>query len=501
MEVMTPEQVTDELDRRKHIRFMERCWNDEANPFIAGLHTKMICDRLDKALEDFQKGKSTYLRISVHQRAGKSEMVSVFLPPRFLALFPGLNTMAVSYNTGKAAEASGKAQRLVTEEPFRELFPEYTMGRRAAGRWSLAKGDVKTKGEIYSAGLFAGLTGRGFSLGIVDDYCKNRQQAESLTMRNRMWDAFTNDFLTRQAPVTIVVVLATWWHEDDIHGRIEKRNDPRKPEYDPEFPVFEHLAFPARKDMAPPELRDKYKNEYLFQERYSSQWYEGQYAFLGAYSAAAMMNCNPTPRGGAILNTENIQWHNTLEDFPEDLEWIRVWDLAHTAKQRIGDDPDYTGGTLIAFREIGYVPGTSEPIWEAWVRHYVQFQEKATARDAQIKKYALTIDGEYVEIVIESSLDAKDAGDYIQTALMGIRSVTNINMGKQDKVVRCTPVEPMFEAGNVHVLKGPWNHVWLDGMTRFDGSGTTHDEMVDNFTAGYKHACLSPGYEELSEEW
>jgi predicted phage terminase large subunit-like protein len=46
-----------------------------------------------------------------------------------------------------------------------------------------------------------------------------------------------------------------------------------------------------------------------------------------------------------------------------------------------------------------------------------------------------------------------------------------------DKEVKAAPMEQIFYAGNVHLLKAPWNKRFIEHFTSFpDG---THDDYVD----------------------
>ena len=479
-----------ELARRKYLRFIKYCWH-KAEPFTEGLHTRIICDRIDKALEDFRNGKSTFLRIKVHQRAGKSDLVSRFLPPRFIGEFPDCEVMDVSYSGSKAESFSRFGLRLLDSHEYKEIFPKIIPNRRAAGKWNVQVLDEENEeylegaGQVLASGLSSGLTGDGYHLGILDDYCGSRADAESAGFREKTWDAFTNDFLTRKAPVSITIILATQWHVDDIHGRIERKNNPTSTDYDPEFPVFEEISFPAKREEAPEELAKQYPGDWLFLERYPEEWYRQQYAQLGHYASSAMMGCDPVPRGGGILDTSKIQTHKSHSEFPQDLVFYRVWDYAHKAVQRVGHDPDYTGGTLLAYRNEGVSHITHTNVYSLWIADYVQFREGAVERDKKIRETARK-DTPRVKIVVETSLDSIDGFTYLEEQLAGVYTVVSVHP-KGDKVQRCTPIEPIFSIGNVHILEGAWNSVWLDGLKRFDGSGKTHDEMVDNLTAGYEY--------------
>jgi hypothetical protein len=397
-----------------------------------------------------------------------SDIVSRYLGPHFLGEFSGAEVMQVSYAADKATEFSAFARGVIESPRYGLCYPGLVLSTdtNRKDHYLTDKG-----GGLMATGLQGHMTGSGYALGILDDYCSGRAEAESAVQRDNAWNAFKDDFMTRIAPVGIVLVLATWWNIDDITGRILKAM-----KADPEFPRFEVMQFPAK---ATDYKGDgEYPSEYLFEERYPKTWYRTQYATLGRYSAAAILDCNPQPRTGGRLNVEHIEWY---DEPPKDkkLSWVRVWDLAHTAKQRGGDDPDWTSGTYLAFeRRAG------DPVPHLWVDHVMRTRDDATERDAKIKTTA-RMDGPRVRQGVESSLDSKDAYPYLKRAMPEL-SWYKINIhGEGDKAMRATPLEPIFEAsGHVHVRRGEWNDAWLDEIMRFDGL-TGHDDQVDNLSAGY----------------
>jgi predicted phage terminase large subunit-like protein len=81
---------------------------------------------------------------------------------------------------------------------------------------------VGHKGSYRSAGVGGGITGMGFTLGIIDDPLKNRKEADSPTIRQGVWDFWTNDFSTRKGIGARILVIMTRWHRDDLAGRLIK---------------------------------------------------------------------------------------------------------------------------------------------------------------------------------------------------------------------------------------------------------------------------------------
>lgn len=463
---------------RSHLDFMDYTWMKK-EPFLKGFHTRRICAAIDNAMARFREGQSTYILIAVHPRSGKTDLVSRYLGPHFLGEFPDKEVIQGSYQADLAATFSTFGRNIVRSPRYRRLYPEVLLSSETNKKndWVLVDAqDQPTGGRLYASGLLSGLTGNGGHLLILDDYCAGRAEAESRVFRDKTWAAFTDDFMTRRAPVCIVIVLATQWHIDDINGRIKKEMAEN-----PDFPQFEVLTFPAK--AADYRGEGQYPGPYLFPERFDESWYRSQYATLGKYSAAALFDCNPIVRTGGRFDLSAIDWQDEMR-VEMDKQWLRVWDLAHTAKQRAGDDPDWTSGTLLAFEDEA-----DDPVPHLYVKHVKRIREGAASRDPIIEGLAKA-DGVYVRQALGYSVDAKDAFDYIQAAMPTISWTPILEQG--DKGVRATPLEKIFEAPyHVHVQKDcegdRWNEDWIDELLRFDGLGKDHDDQVDNLSAGYQH--------------
>lgn len=443
-----------------HLNFMMYTWTNRAEPFVVGFHTQRICAAIDYAIERYRKGQSTAWVITVPFRHGKSEIISRKLPAHFLGLFPDGKVILCGHTQALTEGFSKISRNLIATPSYRSLFPEIRVdhGSASGSHWRIKD----REGECFASGLLGSLSGQGYNLGLLDDYCRNRADAESDTLREKMWDAFTNDFTTRRAPVSITIVLATPWHVDDIIGRIKKRMGENA-----EFPRFKFLRFPA--------MSDKYPQGVLFPERFGRAWYTQQKAVLGDYGFQSLMQLEPVKRGGNMLNTDCIQRHLSAAEFKKGLRWMRVWDLAHTAKERAKADPDWTSGTLLAFSVEDGMP-------HLWVRNVDRMRKNAPERDAEIRQVT-TLDGPYVKVGVGNSSDAKDTIATMRKVLRGKRMVLAVKENK-DKVVRATPLEPIFKAGNVHVVQGePWLDDWIAEVNAFPFGA--HDDQVDNLSAGY----------------
>lgn len=301
-------------------------WMPPTKPFCIGRHTRAICSRLDRAVDDFMIGKSTFLIVTLPFRHGKSDIVSRALPPYFLGRCKDFHPDIImsGYGTSLVKGFSRKAQGIIESDAYRQLFPgvEIDPDRSAAEEWGV-KG---SQGTIVAQGLGGSITGKGGNLIIVDDYCKNREEAESDALRDKLWDSFKDDLMTRtNAPAAIVIVCATRWHKDDLIGRIY---DAMKK--DPDFPRFETLKFPAR-------LPGQYN--VLFPELYSPEWYSRQRATLGNYSAAALLDCEPIGSGMTTFKSE--WWCEYGEGFAPALSDMNVYIEVDPANSK-GVSADWT---------------------------------------------------------------------------------------------------------------------------------------------------------------
>jgi predicted phage terminase large subunit-like protein len=462
----TIEQINAEVAKRSFLEFMKYCWQNPRKPLIVGSHTRRVCSELDEAIERYKNGESSFLVINIPFRHGKSDMVSRYFPAYFRGLFPSEDVILTAYNTTFASGFSKHTQDIMRSENYKRIFSNVILQPRASiEKWRPKDREGRDHaGDYNAAGMLAGLTGLGGSLLIVDDPTKNREEAESLTIRDKIWNEFTNSLLTRRAPVSITIVCNTPWHVDDINGRIKKAM-----EEVPDFPKFKFVVMPAKSE--------EYSSGYLFPERFSKEWYEGQFASLGSYSAAGLLQCNPTVKGGKLIKTDNVKY---FEELPKGLRVIRAWDLALSEKETVKDDPDFTVGIKMAVYQEEHF--NSFFINTIFILDVKRGQWGTTKRDRIILETALE-DGPEVEVYAEYTGLFKDSYKYLQDVLRGHRTIGKVHPSK-DLVIRAAALEPVFEAGNVYLIRAPWNAEFLRELSEFPGSG--HDDQLASLVTGYE---------------
>jgi len=158
-----------------------------------------------------------------------SELTSRRLPAYLLGRNPKLKIIGCSYSSDLATSFNRDVQRIIDDQKYSEIFPDTTLngaGAKAKGNY-LRNSDmfeiVEHRGFYKSIGVGGSLTGTPADIGIIDDPVKDAIEAESITYRSRVWDWFTQVFLTRLHNDSQIIVTQTRWNLDDLSGRILSR--------------------------------------------------------------------------------------------------------------------------------------------------------------------------------------------------------------------------------------------------------------------------------------
>lgn len=447
-----PTQAKDRLSKKKQV--------DNTPPFSQWLeivtprwswywpHLVHIRSQLDRVT----CGEIDRLMVFLHPRIGKSEMTTIRYPVWRLERDPELKVIIGAYNTTLASKFSRKAKRIA------ENRLSLAMDRQAADDWETTKG-----GGMRAVGVGAGVTGEGGDLIVIDDPVKSREEANSLTYRNKVWDWYTDDLYTRLEPGGAIVLIMTRWHEDDLAGRILMSDEaalwtviriPANAESQAERDEYhEKIGLP----IGQPDPLGRSPGQATCPERYDESRLKRIKTVLGN-SYYALYQQRPTAREGDMFKRV---WFEIVDNIPEKVKRVRYWDKAGT--QAGGD---FTAGVKIARSEDGifYIEDVTKGQWSAGQRE-------------RIIKQTAEADGVGTEIHIEQEPGSggKESAESTVRNLAGFKVRADRVTG--DKVTRAEPFAAQCEAGNVKILRGKWNYDYLEQLTAFPNG--THDDDVD----------------------
>lgn len=221
------------LARRRLLTFTQKI-----NPrYIPGWVHEDICRRLERFSREVEEGKSPRLMLLMPPRHGKSELASRMFPAWHLGRCPDHEFIACSYNVSLAMSFSRKVKEVINDPVYEAIFdtrlhPDF----QAAEEWAI-KGH---RGGYVAAGVGGGITGKGAHILVIDDPIKNAEEAQSADLREKLWEWYTSTAYTRLAPGGGVLVIQTWWHDDDLAGKLQNAM-----KADPDADVFEVVRYPA----------------------------------------------------------------------------------------------------------------------------------------------------------------------------------------------------------------------------------------------------------------
>lgn len=395
-----------------------------------------------------------------------STMFSKWLPAWWLGVRPEDRVMLASYES-ELATSWGRKARDILEAYGPQLFGVTVSERSsAANRWDIDKHD----GGMVTVGVGGALTGRGANLLIVDDYCRNSEDARSETMREKNWDWWTGTALTRLEPGGVAVVMATRWHEDDLIGRI-MAND-----YDGDWKI---VALPA---IALHDEEYRREGEALWPERFDVPTLQKIRQAVTPYWFNAEYMCSPTGEEGDIFKKHGERYWRPARAI--DTVRKREFD-AYLLHQANGEDIPVKQETCWRFVTVDLAASEKEhadyTVYQAWaitpkgdmilldmIRRHIPGPEKLSLLQTFIERWQAS----YVAI--------EHAGfqlDFIQRARYEGMSVMELKP-KGDKVARAIEASIKWEAGQVYL---PQNASWLDTLRNelFTFPNGAHDDIVD----------------------
>ncbi len=288
-------------------------------------HHRVIANKLQEAYEKVKNGERARIILQVPPRHGKSELSSVKFPAYVLGKNPEYPIITTSYSKDLATDFGLKTKDLMKSHNYQALFN--TRLRKDAT--AKAKWKTQSQGGYTAAGVGGSITGKGFKIGIVDDPIKNRDEADSEVIRDKIWKWWKSTFITREDGNGAIVVIMTRWHEDDLVGRILSDDWDGDPE------DWEVIDFPA---IATKHEDKRRKGEALWPDRFDLDYLENKKQGAGPYEWSALYQQNPVDEESREFKNswiKPISW--------EKVDSMETRDFATIDPGGRKEEHDYTG--------------------------------------------------------------------------------------------------------------------------------------------------------------
>lgn len=386
-------------------------------------------------------------------RHGKTVTISRLFPPYALGCYPDWRFILSSYGATLAEKNSRFARNIIRSDVYQQFFGgrvRLAQDSKSAQAWDIEGHE----GGLDAMGVGGGVTGKGAQIIIIDDPVKSREEAESATYRDKVWDWYTDDLYTRREPNGAVIAVMTRWHEDDLVGRLLK--------FEPE--KWKVLNLPAIAEADDPLGRTE--GDALWAERFPIEVLRDIETTLGEYSFSALYQQHPVPAEGGIFKRKWFvdEGHPLIRHEPPIAYAVRYWDLAMSEKTTA----DFTAGVKLGVGIDGH-------------RYVLDvFHERVDWGDlTETLARVMLEDGAAVAQYVENK-------GYMSRAIQALNIDPRLH-GYQifpaevdkDKVTRALPAAAKAASGVVHVLDRYWTDVFLDELCGFPYAA--HDDLVDAF--------------------
>lgn len=217
---LNPRKAKIELSRRHYRDFISFTKPD----YSFNWHHDALCRKLER----FARGEIRKLMAFLPPQHGKSQLTTRHLPAYLLGIRPTTKVAVCCYSATLAQAFNRDIQRIIDDVPYHEVFPrtilsESNVTTNAHGNY-LRNADifetVGYRGFVKTVGVGGSLTGTPIDVGIIDDPFKDREEAMSIRIRDKVWSWFTDVFRTRLHNDSQELIIMTRWDEDDLAGRI-----------------------------------------------------------------------------------------------------------------------------------------------------------------------------------------------------------------------------------------------------------------------------------------
>lgn len=395
-------------------------------------HIARVCE----ALERVARGELRRLVIIAPPRHSKSETAVRQFISWFLGLYPDRRVIVSTYGQSLADDHGRDCRRIMNSDAWRTLF-----GHRLASD-SQAR-DAFDIADHYGGARFVGrggaITGRGCDLLLIDDLLKNREESDSVIVRESAWDFYSAVLRTRLEPNGAIVVIGTRWHHDDYLGRlIAGSGEP-----------FEVLHFPAIDDAGEP----------LWPSRFPLEELEAIRSTLSGRDWSALYQGSPTPDTGDYFRRD---WFRYRERTPSTLRVFMAADLAYS-----------TGGDYTAIAIVG--------VDSQGVCHVLDFsRRRGVLHDSIAEMVRLIRLHDPRSLCVESDPGTRAVLDTVKRELMNAghyRHIMEVSAAG-DKEAKARGIQSRFERGLVTFPRGAgWLAALESELLSFPAA--RNDDQVD----------------------
>lgn len=393
------------------------------------------------ALEAVERGEIRRLIVTMPPRHSKSYHVSEAFPQWYLGRHPDRRVIAASHSAHLAYTFSRRNRNNIADPRF-PFDVRVAEDKGAVQAW-----DTTAGGGYLAVGVGGSPTGHGANLIIIDDPIRGAADADSVTVREALWEWYQGTLRTRLEPGGAIVVTATRWHESDLTGRLLA-------EMERGGEQWHHVHLPAINDRGEPLWPERWPLEELNKIRVA----------VGSRQWAAQYQGRPMPDEGGMFKR---YWWREYDQLPP----LERAELYLDSAFKTGVANDYSALALWGVTDAGDLY-----LVKAW-RDRVEFPDLLKLIERCHTEARSLLSGYVIPVVIEDKASGQSAIQTLKRAPYRLPVIAHTT-GAQSKIARAEGASAMAEAGRMFIPRGAdWLAAWLDEHELFPTGA--HDDYVD----------------------
>lgn len=441
-----------------------------ADGFKTGKWEEELCDFFQYELYfRFLKGERPIATSEEPVQHGKSTKLRIFTS-WLIGLHRGLKFNFYTSSDDLREKTQSEVLGILKSDRYQAVFGNVIKRFTSESVW------FKGGGQIDYRLMGEGNTGYPSNISIIDDPYRNAEDALSPTIRAKVENRFRGDIMSRRQNDTMVLVLHSRWHTDDLIGMLKADSF-----YRDKVISSRHPAIDSNGNALFPEFRDIH-------------FLREQEKALGNTNFQALYQQNPIIQGGNLIKTEHFRRYLSAPD-KFDILFI-VADTAFSEKKSADNS---------AFVLFG-IKGKERYLLEAYCKkvNFPALRNDLTAfyHDC-VSKYGVcnTIGSVYIENkgsgisliqqLREEGLPIKELQPTFYNKILSKEQVA-------DKYTRFLEISADLESGYVYIPESAsWIPEFIKQTEAFTGGKQDeHDDLVDCLIYGLKVARRN-----LSPDW
>jgi predicted phage terminase large subunit-like protein len=414
-------------------------------------HHELIISKL----EAVDLGEIKRLMNFLPPRHGKSLITSSIFPAWILGRHPQHQVIFASYGQELSDDFGRRVRNFIADPIHQATFPNCRLSKDsiAAHRFNTTSG-----GAYFAVGRGGPITGRGANLLVIDDPIKDREEANSETVRKALHEWYASVAYTRLMPGGAIIIIQTRWHQDDLAGWLLRDHGSEN---------WDVLSLPA---IAEQDEGFRKEGEALWREKFPLPELERIQMAIGGRAWVSMYQQRPAAAEGVIFKREWWQYFSPPLTVAFD-QTIQSWDTAF----KTGTENDFSVCTTWGVARDGYY------LLHLW-RERVEFPELKRVPGSLAQEWKPNA------ILVEDKASGQSLIQELKlsTALPIIPVKTD-----RDKQTRAQAVTPLMEAGKVFLPQSaPWVNDYIEEMACFPNG--VYDDVVDATTQALNCLRVKP---------